>query len=254
MLKGWLDRGLARDAVAVVDPGPSPESSAMLAGAGIRAAMMPPDIVARVIVVAVKPQMIAGVLPGLRRLVGPDTVTISIAAGTTLARLAEGIGDAAIVRTMPNTPAQIGRGITAAVANARVGDDARVLVTELLEAIGEVAWLDDEALIDAVTAVSGSGPAYVFLLTEGLAAAGVKAGLDRFLAERLARATVAGAAELMRRSDLSPAELRRNVTSPNGTTEAALAVLMAGDGLPSLLTKAVAAAKKRSEELAGQRP
>jgi len=251
LLKGWLDRGLAPEAVVVIDPAPPPDSAAMLAIAGIRAEPVRPRVTAKVVVVAVKPQIIADVLPTLRDLLGGDTVTVSIAAGVRLARLAAGLGDSAIVRAMPNMPAQIGRGITAAVANARVTDDARILVTGMLESVGEVAWVDDEALIDAVTAVSGSGPAYVFLLAECLADAGIAAGLDKYIARRLARATVTGAAELMRRSDLTPAELRRNVTSPNGTTEAALKVLMADDGLPKLLTEAVAAAKRRSEELSG---
>jgi pyrroline-5-carboxylate reductase len=251
LLKGWLARGLDRAAAVVVDPKPPADNAAFLAAAGIGAEAAPPDVTAKVIVVAVKPQIIAGVLPGLRHLIGADTVTVSIAAGTTLASLAAGLGEAAIVRAMPNTPAQVGRGITAAVANARVDEPGRALVTALLQAVGEVVWLDDEALIDAVTAVSGSGPAYVFLLAECLAEAGVAVGLDADIAEHLARATVTGAAELLYRSDLSAEELRQNVTSPNGTTAAALAVLMADDGLKPLLQKAVAAAKKRSEELSG---
>ena len=165
----------------------------------------PKAIKAKVIVVAVKPQIIADVLPGLRGLVGRGTVTLSIAAGTTLANLADGIGDSAIVRSIPNTPAQVGRGITAAIANDQVAKSGRALVTRLLEAVGEVVWVDDEELIDAVTAVSGSGPAYVFLLAEALAEAAVAAGLDAESAAKLARATVTGAGELLYQSDL-PAE------------------------------------------------
>jgi pyrroline-5-carboxylate reductase len=152
---------------------------------------------------------------------------------------------------MPNTPAQVGRGITAAVANARATADDRALITVLLEAVGEVAWLDDEALIDTVTAISGSGPAYVFHFVECLADAGERLGLSPELAARFARATVEGAGELLHRSDLSPAELRKNVTSPGGTTAAALAVLAAEDGMAPLIVKAAAAAKRRSEELSG---
>jgi pyrroline-5-carboxylate reductase len=190
-------------------------------------------------------------LPGLRPLIGKDTVALSIAAGTTLASLEAGLGKIGIVRSIPNTPAQVGRGITAAVANPRVTAGARALVTVLLEAVGEVVWVADEALIDAVTAVSGSGPAYVFLLAECLAEAAVALGLAPDVAAKLARATVTGAGELLHRSELSPAELRKNVTSPNGTTAAALAILMGEDGLAPLMTRAVAAARKRSEELSG---
>ena len=219
---------------------------------GIHATGTPPiGATARVLLLAVKPQIIAGVLPDVRKLIGAETVTVSIAAGTTLAALEAGLGRHAIVRTMPNTPAQVGRGITAAVANGDVAAAARDLVTGLLEAVGEVVWVDDEAAIDAVTAVSGSGPAYVFLLAECLAAAGVAAGLAPDIAARLARATVTGAGELLHLSDLPPDQLRKNVTSPNGTTAAALAILMAEDGLGPLMKRAVAAAKKRSIELAG---
>jgi pyrroline-5-carboxylate reductase len=165
--------------------------------------------------------------------------------------LEAGLGPTAIVRAMPNTPAQIGRGITAAVANPRVTPAAKALVTALLEAVGEVVWVEDEALIDAVTAVSGSGPAYVFLLAECLAEAGVEAGLPPEIAARLARATVAGAGELLNRSELPHYQLRRNVTSPGGTTAAALEVLMGEDGLGPLMRRAVVAATKRSRELSG---
>jgi pyrroline-5-carboxylate reductase len=158
---------------------------------------------------------------------------------------------AALVRAMPNTPAAIGRGITVAVANPRVSPDQRALVDALLSAVGAVEWITDEALMDAVTALSGSGPAYVFLLAEAMAHAGAAAGLPTALAATLARATVAGAGELLRRSPLDPATLRQNVTSPGGTTAAALDALMAEDGLERLLTKAIAAATKRSRDLAG---
>ena len=252
LLKGWLDGGLDPKAVVVVDPAPPADSAAVLAAGGIHPRpSAPDDVKAQVIVVAVKPQIIASVLPALRPLVGPGTVTLSIAAGTTLASLAAGIGESAIVRSIPNTPAQVGRGITAAVANGRVSGPGRALVDELLASVGEVVWVDDEDLINAVTAVSGSGPAYVFLLAECLAEAGVAAGLDAESAARLARATITGAGELLYRSDLPPDVLRKNVTSPKGTTEAALKVLMAEHGLSRLMTEAVAAAQKRSRELSG---
>jgi pyrroline-5-carboxylate reductase len=251
LVKGWLDRGLDPAAAVVVDPAPPEDSRALLAAAGVRAVTAAPKTTAAVVVIAVKPQIMAGVLPGLRGLIGRDTLAVSIAAGTTLARLAAGLGEAAIVRAMPNTPAQVGRGITAAIANRRVTPPQRALAGALLAAVGEVVWVGEEDLIDAATAVSGSGPAYVFLLAECLAEAGVAAGLDRATADRLARATVAGAAELLHRSPLPPAKLRENVTSPQGTTAAALAVLMAPDGLAALMKKAVAAAKARSRELSG---
>jgi pyrroline-5-carboxylate reductase len=157
----------------------------------------------------------------------------------------------AIVRAMPNTPAAIGRGITVAVPNAEISPQQRALVHDLLSAIGAVEWVGDEALMDAVTAVSGSGPAYVFLLAEALARAGSAAGLPHDLAGRLARATIAGSGELLHRSPLDPQTLRQNVTSPGGTTAAALAILMAEDGLAPLMEKAVLAATRRSRELAG---
>lgn len=250
MLAGWLEEGLDPAATLVFDPAPAAEASAFLNHAGISVAERPRQgQTAAAIVVAVKPQIIAKVLPGLRTLLADNTVNVSIAAGTTLANLEAGLGPATIVRAMPNTPAQVGRGITAAVANRRVTPADKALVTALLEAVGEVVWVEDEALIDAVTAVSGSGPAYVFLLAECLTEAGVAAGLPPEIAAQLARATVAGAGELLHRSDLPHHQLRHNVTSPGGTTAAALEVLMGDDGLQSLMTKAVAAATKRSQEL-----
>jgi pyrroline-5-carboxylate reductase len=175
---------------------------------------------------------------------------VSIVAGKTIAGIARGLGPAAVVRTMPNTPAAIGRGITVACANERVTAEQRRLCERLLAAAGESAWVEDEALLDAVTAVSGSGPAYVFLLIEALAAAAEAAGLPSALALRLARATVAGSGELARLAGESPAQLREAVTSPGGTTRAALDVLMARDGLVPLIERAVAAAAARSRELA----
>jgi pyrroline-5-carboxylate reductase len=202
------------------------------------------------VVFAVKPQIISDIVPAYRRFVRPQTVFMSIAAGTTIGNLVQHLGDAAIVRVMPNTPAAIGRAISVACANDHVTAAQRELCGALLAAIGESTWIDDEGLLDAVTAVSGSGPAYVFLLIETLVEAGVKAGLPSELALHLARATVAGAGELARVSHESPARLRENVTSPGGTTRAALDVLMAETGLAALMDRAVAVATARSRELA----
>jgi pyrroline-5-carboxylate reductase len=252
MLDGWIGLGLEPSRVAVMEPQPAPEISALVA----RGLKLNPDPRAvpdpAVIVIAVKPQVAADVVPAAAPLVGRSTVIVSIMAGQRLAALERALpAGSAIVRTMPNTPAAIGRGITVAVANARVSPPQRDLAHRLLAAIGAVEWVDDEGLLDAVTAVSGSGPAYVFLLAEALAQAGAAAGLPADLAEQLARATVAGSGELLHRSRLDAATLRRNVTSPGGTTEAALGVLMGKDGLAPLMRQAVAAATRRSRELAG---
>jgi pyrroline-5-carboxylate reductase len=253
LLSGWLERGLDPKRVIVQDPSPPERARALLARHHIACAASPAALSEppSVIVLAVKPQVIEEALPPLARLAGSATLVLSIAAGRTIAGIArhlpEGLG---VVRSMPNTPAAIGRGITVAVANTRVTPVQRAACDGLLSAVGEVAWVEDEGLLDAVTAVSGSGPAYVFHLAECLAEAGVRAGLAPQLAEQLARCTVAGAGELLYRSELPAAVLRANVTSPNGTTFAALKVLMADDGLASLLNAAVAAAAKRSRELA----
>lgn len=254
MLAGWLARGLDPALVIVQDPSPPPEIKAPLERYGIKSAPTPP-LLARppaVLLIAVKPQVMDQVFPPLARLAGPDTLVLSIAAGKTIASFERHLPTgAAVIRAMPNTPAAIGRGITVCCPNARTSGAQKELCGELLSAVGEVAFVDDEALIDPVTAVSGSGPAYVFLLAECLAEAGRQAGLDAELARKLADATVSGAGELLRQSGQDPATLRKNVTSPGGTTAAALAVLMANDGLQPLLTKAVAAATGRGRELAG---
>ena len=251
MLDGWFRLGLNPKQVVVIEPQPTREISAAAAH-GLRLNPMMADIRdVAVVVVAVKPQIAPQAIPGLATIAGPETVVISIMAGRTLAFLEQALPDAAIVRAMPNTPAAIGRGITVAVGNRRIKAAERELTQSLLSATGAVEWIDDEALMDAVTAVSGSGPAYVFLLAEALAKAGVAAGLPEALAERLARETVAGSGELLNRSPLPAATLRTNVTSPGGTTAAALDVLMAKDGLDPLMTRAVAAATKRGRELAG---
>ena len=251
MLRGWLAGGAAARYV-VIEPAGIPEALAAAPGVeahrapGVIADALVPDAV----VFAVKPQGIAEVAPAYRRFARPQTVFMSIAAGTTIANLAKHLGDAAIVRVMPNTPAAIGRAISVACANPRVTAAQRQLCDALLASIGESAWVEDEALLDPVTAVSGSGPAYVFLLIETLAEAGRKAGLPDELALRLAKATVAGAGELARVASEPPGKLRENVTSPGGTTRAALDVLMAPDGMAELMTRAVAAATRRSRELA----
>ncbi len=201
------------------------------------------------LVIAVKPQTFRDAGPALRPLIGASTLVVSIMAGITIAVLDEVCGGR-IVRAMPNTPAAIGRGITVAVAAKGVNADQRATTDALLRATGAVEWVDDEALMDAVTAVSGSGPAYIFLLAEELARAGVAAGLPADLAAKLARDTVAGSGELLHRSDLDAATLRQNVTSPGGTTAAALGVLMGENGLKELMTRAIAAATARSKELA----
>jgi pyrroline-5-carboxylate reductase len=250
MLDGWLALKLPLKRVVIIDPQPGKAIKA-LARRGVR--INPKGKIGNVaaLVVAVKPQVAPDAVPPLAALVGPKTVVVSIMAGRTLKFLERALPDAAIVRAMPNTPAAVGRGITVAVPNAKVGAAGRKLVHSLLSAIGAVEWIDDDALIDAVTAVSGSGPAYVFLLAEAMAHAGAAAGLPPPLAARLARATVAGSGELLHRSELDAATLRANVTSPGGTTAAALAVLMDKDGVEPLMTKAVAAATKRGRELAG---
>ena len=250
MLEGWHRLGLSLDNVAVIEPQPAPEIIT-LGQRGLRINPALDTIAASAIVIAVKPQVAPQALPPLARLIGSDTVAISVMAGRTLAFLDKALPGAALVRAMPNTPAAIGRGITVAVPNARASKAQCELAHKLLAATGAVEWVADEALMDAVTAVSGSGPAYVFLLAESLARAGAAAGLPVDLAARLARATVAGSGELLHRSPLDAAVLRQNVTSPGGTTAAALEVLMAADGLDAVLERAVAAATRRSRELAG---
>jgi pyrroline-5-carboxylate reductase len=249
MLDGWLSRGLGPKKIVVLEPQPHASIKA-LARRGLK--LNPKGKMdAAVIVIAVKPQSAAEVVPMLGGYVAKTTLVVSIMAGRTITYLENTLPGAAIVRAMPNTPAAIGRGITTAVGNARVSPRQRKLASSLLAAIGAVEWVDDEALMDAVTALSGSGPAYVFLLAEAMTKAGIAAGLPADLAARLARETVAGSGELLRRSDLDAATLRQNVTSPGGTTAAALEILMGPGGFNELLTKAIAAATRRGRELAG---
>ncbi len=258
LLAGWRDKGgIPADDIAVVEP-MAEAARELHARHGVSvfesATALDTAATPTVVLFAVKPQVIGDVVGDYRRFVGNGgggPVFLSIAAGTTIGFFESNLGaDAAIVRSMPNTPAAVGRGITVACANGQVAGDQIALCTDLLSAVGEVAWIDDEALMDAVTGVSGSGPAYVFLLIESMAAAGVAAGLAPDLSEKLARATVTGAGELAFRSSEAAEILRRNVTSPGGTTAAALSVLMSADGLEALMTKAVAAATERSKELA----
>ena len=252
MLRGWIASGAASRYV-IVEPAGVP--AALASSSGVEAyrdaAELGDGVAPDAVVIAVKPQGINDVVPAYRRFARPEAVFMSIAAGTTIANLAKHLGEAAIVRVMPNTPAAIGRAISVACANSQVTADQRRLCDALLAAIGESAWVEAETLIDPVTAVSGSGPAYVFLLIETLAAAGEKAGLPAALALQLAKATVAGAGELARVSTEAPGKLRENVTSPGGTTRAALDVLMGDPGLAELIDRAVAAATRRSRELAG---
>lgn len=247
MLAGWLERGLAAGDVVVVEPSGVDVAATVVGDQADIPAGFAPDVV----VLAVKPQVMAAVLPPYARF-ATNAVFLSIAAGKTVGFFEGILGPKArVVRAMPNTPAAVRRGITVCFAGSGVEDTRRALCAALLEAVGEVGWVDDESLMDAVTAVSGSGPAYVFLLAEVMAAAGIAQGLPPELATRLARATVAGSGELLRQSAEPAAQLRRNVTSPGGTTAAALEVLMAeGDGMPGLMEQAVAAATARGRALA----
>jgi pyrroline-5-carboxylate reductase len=251
MLDGWLARGLDPKKIVVLEPQPA-KSIKALARRGLK--LNPKGIAtpAAVIVIAVKPQIAPEAVPPLAPYVGKGTLVVSIMAGRTIGFLENNLpAGAAIVRAIPNTPAAIGRGISGAVGNAKVSTRQRKQAGDLLAAIGAVEWVSEEALMDAVTAVSGSGPAYVFLLAEAMAQAGIAAGLPPPLAARLARETVAGAGELLARSDLDAAMLRQNVTSPGGTTAAALGILMGPGGFDALLTQAIAAATRRGRELAG---
>jgi len=251
MLDGWIARGLALKRIVVIEPQPTKAVKA-LARRGLTLNPKGKAGATSAVVIAVKPQTALDAVPPLAPYVGKTTLVLSIMAGRTISFLEKSLpAGIAVVRAMPNTPAAIGRGISVAVANGKVSARQRKLASDLLAAIGKVEWAPDEALMDAVTALSGSGPAYVFLLAEAMTKAGVAAGLPAELAARLARETVAGSGELLHRSPLDAATLRQNVTSPRGTTAAALEVLMGPGGFDELLTKAIAAATKRGRELAG---
>ncbi len=251
MLDGWLARGLKPKQIVVIEPHPAKTVKAV-ARRGLKLNPKGKPAAADAVVIAVKPQTAPEAVPQLGPYIGKNTLVVSIMAGRTIGFLERSLPPgAAIVRAMPNTPAAIGRGISVAVANASVSTRQRKQASDLLAAIGKVEWVGDEALMDAVTALSGSGPAYVFLLAEAMASAGIAAGLPPALATRLAQETVAGSGELLHRSNLDAATLRQNVTSPGGTTAAALEVLMGPNGFDQILTRAIDAATRRSRELAG---
>jgi pyrroline-5-carboxylate reductase len=250
MLDGWLSRGLAASDVLVAEP----VEALWPHKAGLRAVGSTSDVseTPEIVVLAVKPQTMDAVLPDLKRFADEGSVFLSIAAGKTLKYFAGHLGSTAkVVRAMPNTPAAVRQGITVACAAKDVSAAEKTRCQQLLEAVGQALWVEDEALMDPVTALSGSGPAYVFLLVEAMAAAGAKLGLSPEMAMQLARATVAGSGELLRQSSEPAQQLRVNVTSPGGTTAEALNILMAADGIQPVFDKALAAASRRSKELAG---
>jgi pyrroline-5-carboxylate reductase len=253
MLEGWAEQGLSGDQAVIVEPNPSPQLRALCAARGFPLLSEGGAGARQAVVLAIKPQMLEAGAQAAAPFVGPDSLIVSILAGKRISDIAARLpGATAVVRAMPNTPAAIGRGMTGAFANEATGANQITLAHALLAAVGQVEWVESEALIDSVTAVSGSGPAYVFYLVECLAAAGVEAGLPAELSARLARATIEGAGELLHRQPETGADvLRQRVTSPGGTTAAALAELMASDGLAPLMARAVAAAKKRAGELSG---
>jgi pyrroline-5-carboxylate reductase len=252
MLRGWLAGGLAPGVVAILDPAPAPDIVALAAARGL--ALTPPSgMKPEVLILAVKPQMLDTAATAIAALAHEDALVISIIAGKTIANLKARAPKArAFVRAMPNTPAAIGRGVTGAAANDALSERQKDMARTLLSTVGIFDWLPDESFIDAVTALSGSGPAYVFALVEAMAAAGEALGLPSDLAMRFARGTVEGAGELLAHEPETPAaQLRQNVTSPAGTTAAALKVLQSSDGLGRLMREAIAAAHKRAGELAG---
>ncbi len=254
LLAGWLEQGAAAAQVAVVEPALDPSRTSIPSGVQVvsTSAELPASFAPAVIVFAVKPQVMADVVPSYKAYAAAGSVSLSIAAGTPIDFFTGVLGETAgVVRVMPNTPASIGRGMSVLCANKYVSTQARKMCGELMAAVGDTAWVEDEALMDAVTAVSGSGPAYVFWLIECLAEAGQNVGLPAALSRQLALETVAGAGELARQSEETPSQLRLNVSSPGGTTLAALEVLMADDGLAPLMTAAVKAAARRGRELAG---
>ncbi|NND49999.1 MAG: pyrroline-5-carboxylate reductase [Rhizobiales bacterium] len=253
LLEGWIAHQLNPSAITVLDPAPAEAVRAKAEPQGVRFVSDGTGLDrASIIILAVKPQIMGGVMANLGAIADGDTLALSIAAGQTIGDIESGLGHGgAVVRAMPNTPAAIGHGMTVLVANGATSDAQRAAAEGLMQSVGVVEWVEDEALMDAVTAVSGSGPAYVFHLAECLAEAGVAAGLDQRLAARLAQETIAGAGALVAAASEAPSTLRENVTSPGGTTEAALKVLMAEDGLAQLMRRAVMAATRRGRELAG---
>ena len=253
LLRGWLARGIAGKDVFVVDPAPRGLEDVQARGVTIVTAIdqLPPTMQPGIVLLAIKPQFMDDGLPPYRRFAKPGVAFLSIAAGKTVAYLRGKLGtDAAIVRSMPNTPAAVGRGMSVILRDPGIPAASLKLCGQLLSAVGKVGWIDEEDQINAVTAVSGGGPAYVYLLIECLAEAARAAGLAPDLAMQLARETVVGSGELAHQSSESAKQLREAVMSPKGTTIEALAVLMAPDGLQPLLTKAIAAATRRGREIA----
>lgn len=253
LLDGWLKAGLDPVKVTILDPHPSPEIERFAAERGIGLNPSHAEIgVPEVLVLAIKPQALDEAAPSLAPLVGVNTLILSILAGKTLDNLSKRFPQAkAIIRAMPNLASSIGHGITGMVASTATSQTQRATATALLSTSGAVEWLSEEHLIDALTGVSGSGPAYVFYLVEALAEAGVAAGLPADMALRLARATITGAGALLDQSPLSASALRESVTSKGGTTAAALDILQGEQGISPIITRAVAAAKKRAAELSG---
>ncbi|MFN8830679.1 MAG: pyrroline-5-carboxylate reductase [Labrys sp. (in: a-proteobacteria)] len=252
MLEGWLKLGLDPAQVAALDPRPPERIAGLISASGVA---LNPDLstfgTPAVVLLAVKPQMMEAAMPSIAPIVSPTTLIVSIMAGKTVAGIGRDLpAGIPIVRSMPNLPAAVGRGVTGAFANKSVTPAQKAVAQALLSGIGSVEWVDDEALIDAVTGVSGSGPGYVFYFVEALAKAGVAAGLPEDLAMRLARGTVAGCGEMLHRSSESAESLRKSVMSPNGTTVAGLNVLMGPSGIEPFVVGAVAAATKRAGELA----
>ncbi|WP_415159408.1 pyrroline-5-carboxylate reductase [Maritalea sp.] len=250
MAVGWLEAGLSPDQLILVDPSPSPAVRHKASEISITTLARPPVKPAQVLVLAVKPQVAPDVLLAARSCVDENTLVISVMAGISIAQMSKALGTDRVVRTIPNTPAKIGLGAIGAFAGTGVEYDDQVVVDNVLDASGRTFWVEKEDDINAVTGVSGSGPAYIFNMVEALAAAGEAQGLAPQLAMELARKTVVGSAMLLEAEpNTAPATLRENVTSPNGTTYAAMQILMGEEGLTDLMVRAVTAARKRSEEL-----
>lgn len=250
MADGWLDAGLSPDRLILVDPNPSSAVRNKASTVGLTVYQSVPNKDAQVILLAVKPQVADEVLASIKPAIGDQTVLISVMAGISISKMEKLSGCAKVIRAMPNTPAQIGKGITGVFSNKAVDPQDRMVADNLLEASGDVVWLNEEDDINKVTGVAGSGPAYVFHMVEALAEAAEANGMTPEMAMRFARQTIVGAASLLEYdSQTSAAQLRENVTSPNGTTYAGLQVLMAEDGLVPLMEKTVKAATARAREL-----
>ncbi|MBT5072370.1 MAG: pyrroline-5-carboxylate reductase [Kordiimonadaceae bacterium] len=255
MLSGWLEQGLSSDALHIVDPylDNIKKNFTTVTEAQLHetAQSLPANLTPSIVILAVKPQMMDEAIKALSTLDLSKSLFLSIAAGKTIHYFEDKLGaDSAIIRAMPNTPAAIGKGITVCCANDPVNTEQIKICETLLQTVSVVEWLDDESLMDAVTALSGSGPAYVFYMAEAMAAAGEAIGLSPELSKKLARHTVSGAGALLEASDERTSKLRENVTSPGGTTAAALDVLMSEEGLAKVIRRAMQEAKSKSKELA----